>query len=196
MAIKIGITGGIGSGKSVVSHLLEIMNIPVYISDVASKELTNSDPEIRRELISLLGEDVYVNDELNKPLVASYLFKNQENAARINGIIHPRVKQDFRTWTANYPEADIVGIESAILMEAGFSNEVDKIVMVYSPLDVRIKRVMKRDSSSYEEILQRINRQMDDEIKKEKADFIIFNDEETPLIPQVEKLLYNLRNRG
>lgn len=98
MAIKIGITGGIGSGKSLVSRLLEVMGIPVYISDIESKRLTNSDALIRRELIALLGEEVYAGDELNKPLLASYIFGDPEHIRTVNSIIHPRVRDDFRQW--------------------------------------------------------------------------------------------------
>ena len=102
MAIKIGITGGIGSGKSLVSRLLEVMGIPVYISDIESKRLTNSDALIRRELIALLGEEVYAGDELNKPLLASYIFGDPEHIRTVNSIIHPRVRDDFRQWVERH----------------------------------------------------------------------------------------------
>ncbi|NDV64813.1 dephospho-CoA kinase [Bacteroides sp. 224] len=189
MTIKIGITGGIGSGKSVVSRLLEIMGIPVYISDVESKRLTISNPRIRRELIALLGEEVYKDNELNKPLLASYLFSDPAHTQQINHIIHPEVRKDFQEWVNRHKHHKIVAMESAILIEAGFANEVDKIVMIYAPLEIRIKRAVKRDSSTYEEIAKRIRNQMDDEEKRKQADFLICNDGSTPLIPQVKELL-------
>lgn len=189
MAIKIGITGGIGSGKSVVSRLLEVMGIPVYIADVESKRLTNTDLFIREELVALLGEKVYENGVLNKPLLASYLFGHPDHAARVNAIIHPRVKEDFRRWVQKRNNLPWVGMESAILIESGFASEVDVIVMVYAPLEVRIQRAIRRDSTTRELVMKRIQSQMSDEEKREQACFVIVNDDETPLIPQVLKLI-------
>lgn len=189
MPIRIGITGGIGSGKSVVSRLLEVMGIPVYISDAESKRVTVADPLIRRELCQLVGDDVFCGGELNKPLLASYLFASSENAQQVNGIIHPRVKEDFRRWVAGHAGLDMVGIESAILIESGFAGEVDIIVMVSAPLDVRVERVMQRDGASRELVMRRIQHQMCDEEKKNSAGFVIVNDGERPLIPQVLNLI-------
>lgn len=192
MSIKIGITGGIGSGKSVVSRLLGLMGIPVYISDVETKLLMVSDSVIRQELVALLGEEVYADGVLNKPLLASYLFGNPEHARQINGIVHPRVKDDFRQWVQCRCSSSIVGIESAILIEAGFAGEVDVIVMVYAPEEVRISRAIRRDASSREQIEKRIRSQMSDEEKRGKADYVIVNDGETPLIPQVLHIIDSL----
>lgn len=193
MAIKIGITGGIGSGKSVVSRLLETMGVPVYISDLETRRLMHTDAAIRRQLVALLGEEVYAGGRLNKPLLASYLFASQEQAARVNGIVHPCVKDDFRRWAAQMSaEHSVVGMESAILLEAGFAGEVDRIVMVYAPLEVRIARAVERDRSSRELIEQRIRSQMDDEEKRSRADEVIVNDGVAPLLPQVLDLLKRL----
>lgn len=189
MATKIGITGGIGSGKSVVSHLLDVMGVPMYISDIETKKLMQSDEEIRRSLIALLGEEVYVGGSLNKPMLAAYLFASDQHAREINAIVHPRVKADFRRWVQEHDRHPLVGIESAILIEAGFAAEVDKVVMVYAPREVRVARAIERDSSSREQIEQRIRSQMDDEVKREYADFVIVNDGERALIPQVQELL-------
>lgn len=189
MTVKIGITGGIGSGKSVVSRLLGAMGIPVYISDTETKRLMATDLCIRRELIALLGGEVYAGGALNKPLLASYLFGNPEHARQVNAIIHPHVKEDFRQWTRQHAACSIAGIESAILIEAGFADEVDVVVMVYAPEEVRIRRAMKRDASSREQIEKRIRSQMSDEEKRRQADFVIVNDDETPLIPQVLALI-------
>lgn len=193
MAIRIGITGGIGSGKSVVSRLLETMGVPVYISDLETRRLMHTDAAIRRQLVALLGEEVYAGGRLNKPLLASYLFASQEQAARVNGIVHPCVKDDFRRWAAQMSaEHSVVGMESAILLEAGFAGEVDRIVMVYAPLEVRIARAVERDRSSRELIEQRIRSQMDDEEKRSRADEVIVNDGVAPLLPQVLDLLKRL----
>ena len=192
MAFKIGITGGIGSGKSVVSRLFEVMGIPVYISDVESKRLTLEDGFIRRELIALLGNDIYKDGALNKPLLASYIFGNPQHQAMVNEIIHPRVRDDFRKWIGEHDSFGIVAMESAILIEAGFATEVDKIVMVYAPLELRLERAMSRDCSSKELIEKRIQSQMDDEEKKQYADFVVYNDRNTPLIPQLLHLIADL----
>ena len=146
MTVKIGITGGIGSGKSVVSRLLEVMGIPVYISDGETKQLMMTDSCIRSELTALLGEEVYAGGVLNKSLLASYLFGSPEHAGQINGIVHPRVKEDFRQWVCQRAACRMAGIESAILIEAGFADEVDVVVMVYAPEEIRVQRAMKRDA--------------------------------------------------
>lgn len=185
MAIKVGITGGIGSGKSVVSRLLKIMGIPVYISDMEAKHIIHKDEMIHHELIALVGQEVFLNGELNRPFLASYMFGYPENVKKINDIIHPRVKDDFRQWVACFANAGIVGMESAILLESGFKEEVDFVVMVYAPLEIRIERTMARDNASKELILRRIESQMSDEVKRNSANFVILNDGETPLIPQV-----------
>lgn len=189
MAIKIGITGGIGSGKSVVSRLLGTMGIPVYIADVESKRLTVTDPYIRKELSDLLGKGVYEGEVLNKSLLASYVFGDPDRAGQVNGIIHPRVKEDFRRWVEERNDLPYVGMESAILIESGFASEVDIIVMVYAPLEVRIQRAIQRDSSSRELVMKRVRSQMNDEEKCKQTDYVIVNDNETPLIPQALKLI-------
>ena len=147
------------------------------------------------ELSALLGAEVYAGDTLNKPLLASYLFGSPEHAKEINGIVHPRVKEDFRRWTQCRTASSIVGIESAILVEAGFTGEVDAIVMVYAPEEVRISRAVRRDASSRELIEKRVRSQMDDEEKRKYADFVIVNDGETPLIPQVLELIGSLSEK-
>lgn len=195
MAIKIGITGGIGSGKSVVSKLLRAMSIPVYLSDDEAKRLTATDETIRKELTALLGDELYQGDVLNKSLLAGYLFASPENAARVNAIIHPVVKQDFRRWCKENASSSILAMESAILIEAGFAPEVDAVVMVYAPKEVRIRRAMKRDGASRKQIEQRIQNQMDDEAKRAKADYTIINDDKTPLIPQVFRLLFSVSQK-
>jgi len=195
MTTKLGITGGIGSGKSVVSCMLEIMGVPVYISDERSKWLTNNHPQIKKELIDLLGEEVFKDGSLNKIYLASCIFGNKQTRLQVNAIIHPIVKSDFAEWVTDQEcrGYHLVAMESAILIEAGFKSEVDYTVMVYAPLDLRIERAMKRDNTSEELIKKRIESQMDDERKRELADFVILNDEKTLLIPQLNKLIREYR---
>lgn len=190
MSFRIAITGGIGSGKSMVSRVLEILDVPVYIADDESKRLTHRDPVIREGLISLLGKDVYNHDgSLNRELLASYLFASSAHIQQINQLIHPRVRTHFQDWVVGKACKPFVGLESAILYEAGFEKEVDFVVMVYAPLEVRVERAILRDQASREQVLKRIQSQMRDEEKLEKADYIIYNDGERALIPQVLDLI-------
>ena len=140
--ISIAITGGIGSGKSYISHILQEYGIPIYNTDDEAKRLMVSDEGIRRDLVALLGEEVYVQGTLNKSLLASYLFADAENASRINGIVHPRVKLDFCRWLEQHTDKEIVGMECAILFEAGFDDAVDAVVMVYAPETLRVRRMV------------------------------------------------------
>ena len=191
MAIKIGITGGIGSGKSIVSRLLTLTGIPVYQTDTEAKRLMLSDTGIREGLTALAGNEVYNEKGLNTAFLASYIFGHPEHLTQVNAIVPPRVRDAFRLW-AGKARQEIVAMESAILLEAGFTNEVDKIVMVYAPSEVRIARAIRRDSATRKEVERRIQSQMDDEKKRGAADFVIVNDGETPLIPQVLSLISSL----
>lgn len=193
--IRLGITGGIGSGKSIVSQLFRVMGIPVYDSDKESKRLTITDEGIRIQLTELVGKDVYADDgSLNKSILASWLFSCEEHTLKVNSIIHPVVKKDFLSWVKKQENAGYkaCGIESAILIEAGFQDVVEKVVMVTAPLETRIERTMQRDHASRESVINRIARQMNEEEKKEKADYVISNEENTPLIPQVCQVIASL----
>ena len=191
--ISIAITGGIGSGKSYISNILQEYGIPIYNTDDEAKRLMVSDEGIRRDLVALLGEDVYVEGILNKSLLASYLFADAENAARINGIVHPRVKLDFCRWLEQHMDKEIVGMECAILFEAGFDDAVDSVVMVYAPEDLRVERAMKRDHATEAQIRARIAAQLDDEEKCKHADYVIYTDGSIPLDSQLSTLIAQLK---
>lgn len=187
---KIGITGGIGSGKSVVSRLLSLFGVPVYIADEESKRLTDSSPVIREGLVRLFGSEIYRPEGgLNRQLLASHIFGNRENLLRVNQIIHPEVNRDFLAWAAGRQTSSACAIESAILFESGFDSIVDIRLMVYAPLSVRIQRAVERDGVQAEAIERRIRSQMPDEEKREMSDYVIWNDGSRALIPQVEKFL-------
>lgn len=194
--IKIAVTGGIGSGKSYISHLLENMHIPVYNADNEAKRLTVSDAGIRGELIALLGEEVYKDGLLNKSLLASYLFSDPAHVLQINSIIHPRVRKDFTVWVERQEKCEIVGMESAILYEAGFQDTVDAVIMVYAPVELRIQRAMYRDGASEEQVRARIAAQMDDEEKRRRADFTVVNDGVQLLIPQLNRIVEQLKTEN
>ena len=191
--ISIAITGGIGSGKSYISNILQEYGIPIYNTDDEAKRLMVSDEGIRHDLIALLGEEVYVEGALNKSLLASYLFADAENAARINGIVHPRVKLDFCRWLEQHTDKEIVGMECAILFEAGFDDAVDSVVMVYAPEALRVERAMKRDHATESQIRARMAAQMNDEEKRKRADYVIYTDGSIPLDSQLSTLIAQLK---
>ncbi len=176
--IKIGITGGIGSGKSVVAALLKLSGMPV----------------IREKLIALFGDELYTAEGLDKKRLASHIFGNPKRLAQVNAIIHPEVNRHFLAWAARQ-NAPACAIESAILFESGFDRVVDTALMVYAPMEVRIRRALERDAVPREEIVRRIESQLSDEVKKEKSDYVIFNDGEQALLPQVTAFLAGLRSK-
>lgn len=189
--IKIGITGGIGSGKSVVASLLELSGIPVYMADNESKKLTDTSFSIREQLIGLFGTEIYTPDGLNKQLLASHIFGNPVCLQQVNKIIHPEVNRHFLEW-AGKQHAKIGAIESAILFESGFDRVVDITLMVYAPMEVRIRRALERDTASRTEIKRRIKNQLPDEVKKDKCDYVIFNDNRQAILPQVTAFIHQL----
>ena len=180
--IKIAVTGGIGSGKSYISHLLEDMHIPVYNADNEAKRLTFSDAGIRGELIALLGEEVYKDGLLHLSI------RRQRQMC-----IRDRVRKDFTVWVERQEKCEIVGMESAILYEAGFQDTVDAVIMVYAPVELRIQRAMYRDGASEEQVRARIAAQMDDEEKRRRADFTVVNDGVQLLIPQLNRIVEQLK---
>lgn len=193
--IKFAITGGIGSGKSYVAHLLTLMGIPIYCADIEAKRLMVTDATIRHSLIDLLGDEVYTGGVLNKALLGSYLFSDPSHVKQINSIVHPRVRADFAQWITRFAHLPLVGIESAILYESGFDDLVDVVALVYAPLSLRLERTMQRDSLSEKQVLARMAVQMDEEEKRKRAHFVVINDYESALLPQIESLVEALKKR-
>ena len=192
--MKIGITGGIGSGKSYVSNLLrQKFGIPVYDCDKEAKRLTAEDEEIRQRLIALVGPEVFAGGGLNKQLLADYLFADVEHASAVNAIIHPIVLLDFEKWAADNGQQTTVGLESAILYESGFNASVDYVLFVDAPEDVRLRRAMLRDNASEAQIRARMKMQRP-ELHRLQADFIIDNstDNDTRLQEQLANIVYRL----
>lgn len=172
----------------------EHYGLPIYNCDNEAKRLTNESAQIKKQLISLLGTEVFTLDgQLNKPLLAQYLFSNKQNAENVNAIIHPVVKQDFLRWKDENTKSTTLLLESAILLESGFGCLCDEIIVVMAPMDVRIERACLRDGSSPDAIRQRISAQLSDKDRQEMArkttpTHIIINDG-SPLLPQIEKIL-------
>ncbi len=184
--IKVGITGGIGSGKSIIARFFNLLDIPVYDSDKRAKNLINSDIEIRAKLINEFGESIYKkNGALNRQKLSKLIFENKNHLNKVNAIVHPVVRKDFFEWGKKYQHLPYILQEAAILFESGAHQLLDAVITVYAPEQQRIKRISQRDQTSVEQIKKRINNQMDEEKKKKLADFIIFNDEKHAVIPQI-----------
>ena len=193
---SIGITGGIGSGKSYISNLLrQRFGIPVYDCDIEAKRLTVTDEEIRGKLIQLVGPEVYNGEKLVRQRLAQYLFANSEHVGQVNAIIHPAVLKDFKNW-ANRQHKPIVALESAILYESGFNEYVDYVLFVDAPKEIRLDRAMQRDTASAERIKARMQMQYP-ELHRKLADFIIDNSkaDDSYLEKQLKTALLYLRNR-
>jgi dephospho-CoA kinase len=187
--IKIGLTGGIGSGKSTVSEIFKVLGFPVYIADIESKKLTNTSLYIKEKLIGRFGGNIYAQEGLNKDLLAKYIFENKENLNYVNSVIHPQVRSHFIDWAEKNKAAKVIIYEAAILFESGFYSQMDKIITVTAPINLRIERTTKRDQTSREKVIKRINNQMDDRQKIRLSDYVIYNDEKQSLIEQTRIIL-------
>ena len=168
--LVIGMTGGIGCGKSYVSAKMQLRGVPVYDSDQRAKLITATDPDIKTALTELVGPTLYCPcgcGVMQKEVLARFIFGNPDNMTRVNSIVHPRVRQDFRRWAEGLGGKEFCILESAILFESGFDKEVDYTVCVDAPLALRIRRCVKRDNTTDQAIVARINSQMDQEFRRD-----------------------------
>ncbi len=192
--LRIGITGGIGSGKSFVCKKIEALGFPVYYCDDEAKRLMVEDGDIVKGLIGLIGPDSYIEDkeqnciQLNKPVVANFLFASSENVQKINSLVHPRVKSDFQNW-ASRQNSKAVFMESAMLFEAHFQDFVDRTILVTAPMDVKMERAMLRDHSSREQIESRMRQQQDENNIISLVDYLILNDGVADVDTQLHHIL-------
>ena len=185
--VTIGITGGIGSGKSLISRILKIWGYPVYDTDIEAKKLMDNSDEVKNRLVALLG-NIYNNTGLDRSRMASIIFNDQIKLKKVNAIVHPSVRSDFSIWVQKQ-NTDVAFVESAILYEAGFDKNVTFVWNVSAPLEMRVMRVMKRNNCTREEVLARISKQTSDNERNEKSNDIIYNDGIQPVIPQLRTLL-------
>ena len=185
--LKIGITGGIGSGKSTIAKIFEVIGIPVYNADDAAKRLMYENTNLKAQIIHHFGKDAYTNSTLNKKYIASIVFNNPEKLALLNSLVHPVTIQDAAEWIKKQTSPYIIK-EAALFFESGAHAYVDKIIGVYAPTPIRINRVMKRDNITREEVLARMNKQIDEEMKMRLCDYVIKNNEQDLVLPQVMKL--------
>jgi dephospho-CoA kinase len=184
----IGLTGGIGSGKTTVANYLITKDIPVYIADLEARKITES-KNVINEIKKIFGVDVIENNTVNRAVLAGIVFKDRDKLAQLNAIIHPEVKKHFKKWLKSKLDYKFVVKESAILFESGSYKDCDAIILVTAPLETRIERTMKRDNVDRESVLQRINNQMPEEEKKRKSDYIIQNTSLKDTYIQIDKLL-------
>jgi len=187
----VGITGGIGSGKSIVSMIFRELGIPVYEADAEAKKLYDF-PEVSAEVKDKFGESYFHSGKLDKKKLAELVFKDAEALKKINAIIHPHVKKNFHEWKKKFKDSPYVLKEAAILFESGTDKGCDKIIVVTAPETLRKKRVMQRDGRSEKQVEEIIRKQWSDEEKIKRADFVIVNDESKPVLPQVLKIHQNL----
>jgi len=190
--IKIGLTGGIGSGKSLVASLLEKMGATVFDSDRTAKELMNSNQELIDQIKVAFGDQVYQSGELNRKKLASIVFNDSEKLKTLNDLVHPQVGKAFDRW-CDSQTADLLVKEAAILIESGAHKNLDMIILVTCPEEERVKRVVQRDGVEPIQVKKRIAKQWSDDKKKEFADYIIQNDGEQLLIPQVVKMFNDIK---
>lgn len=185
--IVVGLTGGIGSGKTTVAKAFEALGIPVYIADVEAKKLMNRSKVIKRKLIALFGEKTYVENTLNRPYIANIIFNDKNYLEKMNAIVHPKVARHFERWLAKQ-EAPYVIKEVAILFENGGHTQCDFVITVTAPKMVRIERVVKRDNTSKEKIEAIMKNQWSDSKKAKLSDFVIVNKNLENTILQVKKV--------
>ena len=191
----VGLTGGIGSGKSVVADLLGVMGIPVYDSDARSKQLCDTDEDIKAGLKALFSERIYENGFLNRSLLAEKIFDDRVALKAVNALIHPVVGRDFLSWIGKNYSSKVLVQETAILFEANLSGNYDFIISVTAPESLRILRACKRSGLLPEDVRNRMKNQIGEEERIKLSDFVIYNDGNKGLIPQVEGIMETISNK-
>ena len=181
----VGLTGGIGSGKSLICSILEKLRVPVYYADTEAKKLMNSDPDLKDQIVRLFGEQAYKSGYIDSAYLAGRLFGDAALLSDMNALVHPLVRKDFRRWAEQHDELPYVVEEAAILFESGAYKDMDFTVLISAPEEVRITRVMERDGSKRESVQKRMEHQWSEGKLRELADHVIINDGQQMLLPQV-----------
>ncbi len=190
--LRIGLTGGIGSGKSTVAKVFEVLGVPVYYADDAAKRMMNEDEELKEKIKQEFGESVYSDGKLNRKLLAGIVFNAPEKLNQLNALTHPATIADAERWMQSQTMPYCIK-EAALIFESGAQEHLDHVIGVTAPAPLRIQRTMLRDGITREEVMARMDKQMDESIKMRLCDFVLINDEQQLLLPQVlelhEKLL-------
>lgn len=193
--LKVGLTGGLGSGKSTVAKIFETIGIPVYYADDAAKRVMTEDPRVRKSIIEYFGEESYRNNMLNRTYLAAVVFPDPKKIALLNSIVHPATIADAETWMQRQSSPYAIK-EAALIFESNAYQQLDYVIGVSAPYELRLKRAMERDDLSKEAVDERMSRQMDENEKMKRCDFVLLNDEQELLIPQVLKLHETLLTRA
>ena len=193
MSKIIGLTGGIGSGKSTVAEYFKKVGIPVYIADDQAKKIMDK-PEISKLVIETFRNEILTSGIIDRKKLASVVFNDAEKLAQLNAIIHPAVKSDFQNWISNHQEEPFLIKEAAVLFESGSDQDCDVIITVTAPIETRIKRVVDRDKTTRKAVLDRMLNQWTDEQRIAKSDFVISNINFNEILPQINKILKKLKN--
>ena len=192
--IKLAITGSIGSGKSVVSRMMNVLGVPVYNCDINAKRLMTDDEFIVSELKRMFGDECYEDDgTLNRQYIASRIFTDKENIKRVNSLVHPVVKRDFEEWAARQ-ESSVVAVETAILYESGMIEAVDKVLVVWADRETAISRTIQRSGMNRIQVENRMNNQMSVDDLLLMSDYSLYNDGDEPLLPRVMSIIEELKN--
>lgn len=195
--ISIGVTGGIGSGKSIVCRIFRILGIPIYDADSRARYILNNDPKLKSEIIQLFGAKAYTHQGLNNQWIASKVFNDKEILDQMNQLVHPKVGKDFTSWSQKFRDSPYVIKEAALLYESGSYKTLDKVIVVTAPEELRIQRVLKRDQHrTLDQVQDILKRQWPEEDKIDKADFLIINDGKHLVIPQVFEVHDKIINTG
>ncbi|HEX5026260.1 MAG TPA: dephospho-CoA kinase [Agriterribacter sp.] len=185
--LKIGLTGGIGSGKTTVSRIFELLGVPVYYSDTAAKAIVNTNDSVKASIVEHFGEKAYKNGLLNRGYISSVVFENKEKLALLNSLVHPATIQDAEQWMQKQHSPYVIK-EAALIFESGSQENLDLVIGVFAPKTLRIHRTMQRDGISRDEVIKRMSSQVNENIKMRLCDFVVYNDEQQLVIPQVVAL--------
>lgn len=193
--IRVGITGGIGSGKSTVARIFSVLGIPVYRADDAAKRLMETDSVLRQQLTDLLGPGLYADGSLNRKWLADRIFHQPALLQQVNALVHPRTIADSRQWMQQQHSSYALK-EAALIFESGAQKDLDIVIGVYAPAALRIQRVMQRDNVTREDVLARMKKQIDESIKMRLCDIVIHNDEQASVMEQVLRVHRELLARS
>lgn len=187
MAKRLGVTGGIGSGKTTVCRIFRVLGVPVFVADTVAREIMENALEVRTEINLITGNDLYATGALDRKELARIIFNRPEILRRVNSVVHPAVLKRFEEWADSAPVPYVI-MEAAIMFEAGADTLVDRVVTISAPVEERISRVMGRNDLTREEVIRRINNQLEDEEREEQSYYVINNSDNEMIIPEILKI--------